>query len=155
MPSSRLIRLLIPALLAALSACRVGGAPEVKDARVVLPPPGTQMAAGYFRIENHGSAAFLLREVSSPAFESVQMHETVTDQGMSRMRAVEQVQVPVGGSASFEPGGLHLMMSGFKQDLSSLHEIPVDLELVAADGAVTHLAAKFVLRGSADAGHDH
>lgn len=139
-------------LLAA--GCDRPGAAQVHEARVVLPPPGMQMAAGYFRLENRGGHSVELRAVSSPTFESVEMHRTVTEQGVSRMREVKALPVAAGASAQFEPGGLHLMMFGFKQDVASLREIPMTLELVGADGEVQHLPVRFTVE-SATEQHAH
>lgn len=143
----RLSRLLFPALLLLpLAGCDAGPAPRVTEARVALPPPGMQMAAAYFRIENRGRTDLELRRISSPVFESVEMHETIVEQGISRMRELPKLALPAGGTASFEPGGRHLMVFGFKQDLATLREIPMDLELVGPNGSVSHLAARFTLQ---------
>lgn len=146
-------RLLLPALFLALCGCGGKGATEVREARVVLPPPGMEMAAGYFQIENTGSTPLELRRISSPVFESVEMHETLQDQGVSRMRTLEKLELPSHGGASFEPGGKHLMMFGFKQDLSKLSEIPMELELVAADGSVSRLGVQFALQAAGQGAH--
>lgn len=102
--------LILPALL--LGGCDSNSAPQVRDARVVLPPPGVGMAAGYFEVFNPSSKPLRLIGVSSADFQSVEMHETVTEQGVSRMREIKEVEIPAGGSVRFEPGGRHLMLMG-------------------------------------------
>lgn len=137
-------------LLLPLAGCDTAPAPWVSEARVSAPPPGMQMAAAYFRIENRGATELELRRISSPVFESVEMHETVVEQGISRMRELPKLVLPAGGTANFEPGGRHLMVFGFRQDLATLREVPMELELVSPDGSVARLTATFTLRTAGD-----
>lgn len=110
--------------------------PQVSRARILLPPPGASMAAGYFEVSNPGAEALELRAVSCPSFGSVEMHETQDEGGMSRMRQIRMVEIPAGGSASFEPGAKHLMLMGSKLDADKpVRELPMTLEFVAPDGS--------------------
>lgn len=141
-------------LAAMLGACTGRGAPEVHHARVVMPPPGMDMAAGYFEIRNPGARALHLRSVSSPVFSSVEMHETVTEGGVSRMRELQSVEIPAGGSVRFEPGGKHLMLMGARPGSAPSEVCPLQLEILDADGGIQRLTADFALE-SAGGGHQH
>lgn len=145
---------LLLVLLATLGGCGGKSAPEVREARIVMPPPGMNMAAGYFELSNPGSTPLRLLSVSSPGFESVEMHETVTEQGLSRMRAIEKVEVPAHGSLRFEPGGKHLMLMGARMDSIPPKQIPLSLEVVGADGSARKIEAAFTVE-SAGAAHAH
>lgn len=101
-------------ILAALiiAACGNGaGAPfVVADVTVTAPRPGTSVSAAYLRIDNDGSAPVTLTRVASPQFERVEMHETITDDGIARMRPLKDVTVMPGETVRFERGGKHLML---------------------------------------------
>ncbi|TDU28092.1 hypothetical protein DFR24_2451 [Panacagrimonas perspica] len=128
-----------------------GALPQVSNARVLLPPPGAPMAAAYFDVLNAGSTAVELRAVSSPSFSSVEMHETREEDGMSRMRQIENVEIPAGGRTSFEPGGKHLMLMGAQLDAGNpVQEIPMSLEFVAADGSKRVVEARFAVQTATD-----
>jgi len=58
---------------------------------------------------------------------------------MMRMRRLERIEIPAGETLSLEPGGLHLMLIGLKEDLQPGGQ--VDLTLTFDDGAQTQVQA--------------
>ena len=96
-------------------------------------PPKASMGVVYMRIENSGKSADSLLSVSCECAKSAEMHRSETDaSGKSSMRQQTQVEVPAGGSAEFEPGGLHVMLMGLKAGLSEGNKFPVTLEFAKA-----------------------
>lgn len=112
---------------------------QVRAARVVMPPPGVSMAAGYFELDNPGATPLVLESLESSAFESVEMHETVDDNGVSRMRPLANATIAPGATLRFEPGGMHLMLAGMKLpvDAAAPASVPMKLRLRAAAGGQT------------------
>ena len=103
--------LLLALLAASLAACTSERVPLVAtDVAVNKPLPGTQMSAGYLTLTNNTEDAITITAVSSPEFGSVEMHETVLEDGVSRMRRLAGVEILPGASVIFEPGGKHLML---------------------------------------------
>jgi len=110
------------ALLVALAACGSGSSTATGDITVtgawVRVTTADQPAGGYFVIANASAEADALTSVSSPAFGSVQMHETVmmtaepgqSGSGMMGMQPVSEIAVPADGTVALEPGGYHLML---------------------------------------------
>lgn len=146
---------LVLCLLIALAGCqRRDAGPEVTHARVVLPPPGMGMAVGYFELRNPGSTPMRLRGVSSEAFASVEMHETLSENGISRMRELDEAEVPAQGSISFEPGGKHLMLMGGPEGEPVDQTYPMMLEIVELDGRSHRVEARFEVERAGD-GHSH
>jgi hypothetical protein len=72
--------------------------------------PGNRPMAGYFVLQNNGDKVRNLVGVASPAFGEVQLHRTITVNGVASMSAVDSVSVPAHGRVTFRPGGYHLMM---------------------------------------------
>ena len=68
------------------------------------------MAAGYLRLRNTCAAARVIVAASSPQYAGVSVHESVRVDGVARMRALKQLEVPAGGEVVLAPGGLHLML---------------------------------------------
>lgn len=103
---------------AILTACGAGpGAPlEASDLHVSAPRPGTSMSVGYLSLTNPGDVDVTITAVTSPQFERVEMHRTTLENGVSRMRPVPGLDVPAGATVQFEPGGLHLMLTGRRGD---------------------------------------
>jgi hypothetical protein len=68
------------------------------------------MAAGYLTLRNTTSEDITINKVTSPQLKSVEMHESILDDGISRMYALPEIVIPPGGAVSFEAGGKHLML---------------------------------------------
>ena len=90
-------------------------------------PPSVPMRAGYFTINNSGSAADRLLSASSPAFNRIEMHESRMADGMMTMNQLMNVPVAANATVEFKPGGLHLMLMGMKKPLAVGDKIPVTL----------------------------
>lgn len=90
-------------------------------------PPSGVISAMYLVIENRESQSVQLVSVETPAARVTEMHETQNDNGMLRMRPVEQVEVPGQGSVTFEPGGLHVMLIDVVEALEPGDTVPVTL----------------------------
>ena len=116
--TQRIHRKGFPATAAMLLATLVGGVLplsaqaadlEVSDARMrVL--PGDTPAAGYFRLDNNGSRTVVLVGAESEAFGRVELHRSMSDEGMASMEAVDRLEVPAGEPIEFAPQGYHLML---------------------------------------------
>lgn len=93
------------------------------DIEVVHPyapptPPGVPMAAGYLEIVNHGKQDDRLMGGKVGFAHEVQIHQTVVENDVSRMRELEGgLVVPAGSSVKIEPMGIHLMFAGLAEPL--------------------------------------
>ena len=80
------------------------------DVVVTASMPGMQMSAGYLTLTNNTDSDIVVTRVTSPQFGRVEMHETVIENDVARMRKLEELVVPANGQVSFERGGKHLML---------------------------------------------
>lgn len=103
-------------LLAACSGAASGGEISVTDAHV--PVPAGANGAAYMTLTNDGDADDMLVSVSTDVAETVGLHETSTQDGSMSMQEVDGIDIPAGGDAVLEPGGLHVMLIGVTQDLA-------------------------------------
>jgi periplasmic copper chaperone A len=115
------------ALLLLLPLPALAGELLVEDAWIRAAPPGARMLAAYAVIENRGEAPRKLLGASSDRFGLVEMHRTVHIDGVARMREVESVEIPAGGEAALEPGGLHLMLMRPVSDVTEGETIVFEL----------------------------
>jgi copper(I)-binding protein len=138
----------IPALLSALLlvalALLAGGAPaqaheyKVGALTVVHPwarPSAAQTGAAYFVIRNEGKEDDALLRIETDVARTVQVHEMKMEGTIMRMRAVDRLVVPAGGSVALTPGGLHVMLIGLKAPLKDGDKFPMKLVFEKA-GAV-------------------
>jgi hypothetical protein len=104
---------LLPSLLLVISicACSFERAPLVaSDVTIARPIPGTEMTAAYFTLSNNTTQEVTITHVTSAEFESVQMHESVVEDGMARMYELGDLKILAGTSVQFQAGGKHLML---------------------------------------------
>jgi copper(I)-binding protein len=94
-------------------------------------PPGAKIGAGYMVLRNAGAADRLLG-ATSPAAERVEMHTTVRDGDIARMREVKGHPVPPRGQLELKPGGAHLMFVNIKAPFKEGDKVPVVLKLEKA-----------------------
>jgi copper(I)-binding protein len=99
---------------------------EVRDAWT---RPAAQGGNGaiYFVIENHSSETLEMIGVESDIAEAAEMHESRMSGDVMEMHQLESVSLEPGAEVIFEPGGLHIMLVGLKQDLKIGDEIQVTL----------------------------
>lgn len=133
------------ALIAACSAEAPPPDPTVSDAWIREAPPGAGMTAGYLTVHNPRGEEIRITGVDSGDFGAVELHATVSEQGVARMRREESVAVPPGGTVVFEPGGRHLMMFDPARPLADGDTVVLTVRL--ADGTLINADAA-VVRGS-------
>ncbi len=88
-------------------------------------------SAAYMTVTNEGRETARLVAVSSPAAAKVEIHTTVIEDGVMKMRPLEAIEIPPGETVRLEPGGRHIMLLGLGQPLKPGDRI--DLTLVFAD----------------------
>lgn len=82
----------------------------VTDAMIRLPAvPGTPGAA-YFTVSQGSGAPRKLVSVYVEGTGRAEMHETVTEGGVSKMQQVKDVPLEAGKSVQFKPGSMHVML---------------------------------------------
>ena len=92
-------------------ACSAEQPPLVAEQlQIARPLPGMSMGAGYLTLKNNSAQQIRITGMHSPDLKSVEMHESVLEDGVSRMYKLQEVVILPGQSVSFEPGARHLML---------------------------------------------
>ena len=79
-----------------------------------------QNSAAYLMLHNHSSSADELIGASSDIADAVELHlSQMGPNGEMQMIPQESVPLAAGEEAMFQPGGLHIMLIGLKQDLKA------------------------------------
>ena len=68
------------------------------------------MSAAYFALTNNTDDVISISRVVSPEFESVEIHESLVENGVARMRRIPELLIPANSTVTFERGGKHLML---------------------------------------------
>ena len=82
------------------------------------PAAAGQNSAVYLTVLNPNQKPDNLIGVSVTVAEIAELHQTTEDSNeVMSMHPQHAVEIPAGEKTSFEPGGLHIMLVGLKQDL--------------------------------------
>lgn len=114
----------------------------------------TRTGAAYLVVRNEGDAADRLIGVAAEVADRAEVHSSVVEDGVMRMRAVGSIEVPAGGAAVLEPGGLHVMLIGLKAPLVEGESFGLTLSFENAGEAEVVATIEDVAHGGA-AGHAH
>ncbi len=82
--------------------------------------PSPMMAGNgviYMTLMNNGNNDDVLLGLETDVAETVELHETKMENDVMKMSPIANIQVPAGGSATLEPGGMHVMLINLKQEL--------------------------------------
>lgn len=137
-----------PVLLASMLVAAVAGAcapgaasgpvPVVEDAWARAarlprtPPPGGVNSAAYMTLRNRGTAAARLVGATSPDADTVQIHQSTVENGIARMRPVNGLDLPPGGSVRLKPGSYHLMLLRVRRSLVRGDTVDITLHFATA-----------------------
>jgi copper(I)-binding protein len=124
--TSRFAVALMTCALASACSSRDGAPLSVSNIVVPEPLPGTSMTAGYLTIDNNSNQPIAIERITSPQFARVEMHETVLDDDVARMVSLAPLIVDRRSSVRFEPGGKHLMMSQWPQEIAAGLQITIE-----------------------------
>lgn len=96
-------------------------------------PPGQPNSAAFMTLDNHGHHDASLVSASSSVAEVTELHTHTDVDGVMQMRQIDTIEIPAGQQTHLQPGGLHVMLIGLKQNLADGDQI--DLTLTFADGS--------------------
>ena len=119
-PGVMLGLLLLPALVLAAP-------PLVEEAWIRLLPADLPMS-GYLVLRNPGDRGLVLLGAHSPAFGSIEIHQSQSESGVARMARLERIAIAPHSRVVFAPGGTHLMMFERQRPLQPGDRVPVALE---------------------------
>ena len=88
---------------------------------------------GYLAIENTGTDDDRLLGAASPVVARVELHRTVIEDGIARMRPPpDGLALPAGAIIELAPGGYHLMLTGLTAPLTTGARVPLTLRFERA-----------------------
>ena len=105
----------------------------VQDAWIREAPPNASAMAGYLSITNSTDQDRILTFAKSKQFNVVEIHRTIVENGVAKMRRQDNLIVPAGDSLVFKPGDFHLMLMGPQAKLKAGDEVTITLCLLIDD----------------------
>ncbi len=128
---------------------------SVNDAYARAVPPGQMNSASFMTLNNTEAKAVALVAGNSSAAKVVELHNHINEDGVMKMRQVEQIEIPASGTVTLQPGGYHVMLIGLNKDLMEGDNIDLNLEF--SDGSQQSLTVpvKKVMGGMRHHNHGH
>jgi copper(I)-binding protein len=127
--------LLAAALLSATPAEAQTQPIEVQNAWARATAAGAKAGGVFLTITDKGGPDRLVG-ASTPVAAVAEVHETVNDNGVMRMRPIPALPLQPGQPVVLQPGGYHIMLMGMKQQLKDGETFPVTLNFEKA-GSIT------------------
>ena len=119
-------------------------------------PPISKNGAVYLTLTNHGHLSDQFVGAATPIAEHAEIHTHRMEDGMMKMRKVDDVELPPHEEIVFAPGGKHIMLIGLSQALREGEHFPLMLHLKEAG----HVMVKVVIEATGATSatkseHDH
>jgi len=111
---------------------------SIDNAWVREAPPNASMMAGYANIKNNTDQEQIITLAKSNEFKMVEVHKTIVEDGVAKMRRQDNLAIPAGGTLELKPGSYHLMLMRPNSPLKANDEVTVSLTL-NADGQTQQL----------------
>ncbi len=143
---------LLIALLGVAGGAHAEGKLGITDAWIRAAPPGATMMAGYATLGNSGDAPITILTTQSDAFRMASLHETVIQEGVSKMRELHRLVIAPGESVALVPGGKHLMLMQPRHEIGVGEKVEVLFLLSDGKRVETHFE---VLAPDAEGGEAH
>jgi copper(I)-binding protein len=147
-------RLAVVACFAFAGAAWASDAPVVSDAWARATPPGTTVGAAYMTIQG-GKEADRLVDASSDRAAMVHLHAVEEKDGVSKMRAIEGVDVPAGQRVALAPKSTHVMLMGLDAPLVAGQTFVVTLRFERAGELPVTVTVKPATATDDQAQHKH
>lgn len=94
---------------------------------------GGANSAAYMTLINETDTPDAIIRADTDVAETVELHTVEqTDEGIMKMRPVEQIDIPASGEQHLKPGGFHIMLLGLKHDLNEGDTVTLTLTLEQA-----------------------
>ena len=88
-------------------------------------PPLVTTGAAYLKIISVSDQADRILGISGAVAKTIEIHTHLTENGMTKMRPVEALDVAATETTILEPGGLHVMLIGLKAPLKKGDVFPL------------------------------
>jgi copper(I)-binding protein len=118
-------------------------------------PAGAATGAVYLTLANRGADVDRLVGVATPVAARAQLHTESSENGVMKMRPLDQLEIKPGSAVVLKPGAAHVMLSGLKQPLKEGETFPLSLEFAKAGRRDVQVTVVKVGAMGADAAQGH
>lgn len=99
----------------------------VKDAWIRATVPGQNATGAFMELTSKTPARLV--SVTTPLTKNAEVHNMTMENGVMKMFPVKAVDLPVGTTVKFGPGGYHLMLMNLQKPLNAGDKVPLKLTI--------------------------
>lgn len=96
-------------------------------------------SAVFMQLKNNSGKEHKIINATGNVSSTVELHTHVNDNGVMRMRKVNEISIPANSTTELKPGGLHIMLIGLNKGLNVGDD--VELEITFADNSKAVITA--------------
>jgi len=133
-------------------SAHTSGGIAVEHAWIREAPPNTKVLAAYLEIQNHTAKKRSISAVTSKQFDKTEIHLSTNIDGVAKMKAIGNVDIPAEGKVVFAPGGLHIMLIGAKVPLREGNSVNLIFHFKDGSSFATDVSVK---KSKSKDSHDH
>jgi len=113
--------------IAFLITTEIFAAPDIKinNAWIASTEEGDDMSVAYMSLLS--SEDVILTSITSPTIKTIEMHNTILEKGIMKMRMVHEIKIDHDKTFEFKSGGSHLMLMDFKGLLKAGQKVKITL----------------------------
>jgi len=104
--------------------------------------PGQKNGAAYTTIKNGSAEPVAIVSGTSDRADRIELHTIIREDGVAKMREVQQIDVPALGLVKLEPGGFHIMFIGLEKPFVAGETVPVTVRLSNGQTQVVNFMVK-------------
>lgn len=114
-------------IIALLISTDILAAPDIRieNAWIGSTDEGDDMSVAYMSLLSNEDV--ILTSVTSPRIKTIEMHNTITEKGIMKMRMTNEIKIEYGKTFEFKSGGSHLMLMDFKDPLKAGQKVKLIL----------------------------
>lgn len=110
--------------------------------------PGQEVGAAYLDIKSVTEAKLVKVETSVAG--SVELHSMTMDNGVMKMRMLEEMALPAGKTVNLAPGGFHFMLFDLKQPLKVGSKVTFTLSVKSSQGKLSKQSITLPVKAGGD-----
>jgi copper(I)-binding protein len=124
--SKKLLNLILLVIVLLIST-EILAAPnvEIENAWVASAEASDDMSVAFMSLFSHED--LILTSVTSPKIKTIEMHNTLLEKGIMKMRMTHEIKIDHGKTFEFKSGGSHLMLMDFKGPLKAGQKVKLTL----------------------------
>jgi copper(I)-binding protein len=149
----RLSRIFLTLTLVISNAASAGDSVLIENAWVRPTSPGQDVGAAYMTFNSKQDVTLI--NASSDATKSVEIHSMSMQNGVMKMRMLENLAIQAGKPYKLEPGGFHLMLFDLKKPLAAGQHVNFELTFRAGNTEFKQLIKAPIKTPADTVDHDH